>query len=46
MFYEAEENDYKPYKLSVPKKKTQDAVFPDGLEIRFKSLGGLAIYVK
>jgi hypothetical protein len=34
------------YKLSVPKKKTQEAVLPGGLEIRFKSLGGLAIWSK
>lgn len=32
--------------MSVPKKKTHDAVFPDGLEIRFKSFGGLAICKK
>ena len=46
LFLEYSAIDCNSYKLSVPKKKTQDAVFPDGLEMRFKSLGGLAIYMK
>ena len=29
----------------MPKKKTQEAVLPGGLEIRLRSLGGLAIWV-
>ena len=33
------------YKLSVPKKKTHEAVLPVGFEILFRSFGGLAICV-
>lgn len=33
----------KTHKLSVPKKKTQEALFPEGFEMRLRSLGGLAI---